>query len=215
MGVLYADDFDTDGMFGAPPREQPQEPPAPLPEPEPVEPVYTAADLDAAREEARAAGRAETEHGLVATRVHMIGLIATGLDEARSAATQVAEAVAEEVARALLTALTACLPALCAQHGPAELQALVRAVLPVLVDEPRITVRVNPSMAQLMAAEIGALDSEIADRIVLLPSGQIEPGDGRVSWQEGSATRDAGRARAAIEDALAALGLLDKEMIDA
>ncbi len=213
LGVLYAEDFDTDGPFAAPPK--PEEPPAPPPEPEIVEPTYSAAEMDAARDEGRAAGRAETEHGLAATRTHMLGLIATGLGDARASAAQVAEAVAAEVARTLLTALAACLPALCARHGAAELQALVRAVLPALVDEPKITIRVNPSMVDVMAAEIAAMDSEIAQRIVLLPTGQLEPGDGRVSWQEGSAVRDAARARAAVEDALAALGLLDKEMIDA
>jgi flagellar biosynthesis/type III secretory pathway protein FliH len=215
LGVLYAEDFDTDGLFATPPKPAAEAPPPEPPEPEIVEPVYTAAELESARDEGRAAGRAETEHGLAATRTHMMGLIATGMDDARSAAAQVAEAVAAEVARTLLTALAACLPALCAQHGATELRALARAVLPVLVDEPRITVRVNPSMAAAMMTEIAALDSEIAERIVLLPTEQLEPGDGRVSWQEGSAVRDAGRARAAVEDALAALGLLDKEMIDA
>jgi flagellar biosynthesis/type III secretory pathway protein FliH len=213
LGVLYAEDFDADGTFAAAPK--PAEPPAEAAEPEIVEPVYTAAEMEAARDEGRAAGRAETEHGLAAARTHMLGLIATGMDEARSAATQVAEAVAAEVARTLLTALVACLPALCAQHGATELRALAHAVLPALMDEPKITVRVNPSMIAAMSIEIAALDSEIAERIVLLPTEQLEPGDGRVSWQEGSAVRDAGRARAAVEDALAALGLLDKEMIDA
>jgi hypothetical protein len=50
---------------------------------------------------------------------------------------------------------------------------------------------------------------------VLLPSDAVPPGDARVTWEDGAAQRDAGRARTALNEALAALGLLEEELTDA
>ncbi len=209
LGVLYAEDFDDDGETQPTPDEET------APEPEIIEPSFTAAELDAARAEARAAGRAETEHGLAATRLHMLSLLATGLADSRAGARDVAMAAADSMAKLMLTALTVCLPALCKNHGAAELSALSKAILPGLIDEPKIVVRVNPQMAATMEAEIAALDFELAERINLLPTDAVAPGDARISWADGSVIRDAGRARQMVEDALASMGLLQKEMTDA
>lgn len=212
IGVLYAEDFDADDTI---PVAAPIVASAPPPEPEVIEPTFSADDLAMARDEARLQGRTEAEHGLAAARVRMLDLIAAGLADAREAAAAVAEARADTIGRIMLSAMVACLPALCSRHGAIELRALVQAVLPELVDEPRITVRVNPQMAAAMNAEITALDPDLAERIVLLPTDAMPPGDARITWQDGQAIRDAGQARRLLEDALAALGLLEREMTDA
>lgn len=211
VGVLYAEDFDADEMAPAAP------PPSAtgLTEPEAIEPTFSIAELDIAREEARLAGRTEAEHSLAASRVRMLELIATGLADASEAAAAVAEARADAVGRIMLSMMVACLPVLCRQHGAGELRALVRAVLPDLMDEPRITVRVHPQMAAAMGAEIAALDPELADRIELSPLETMPLGDARITWQDGQAIRNAGEARRKLEDALAALGLLEQETHDA
>ncbi len=230
VGVLYAEDFDDDPLAApvsakAPAwrratdmpaaeagasRQEPAQGPA---EPEAVEPTFTAAELDAARAEGREAGRVEAERGLAASRAAMVGLLASGLSEVQGSARGVAEAAAEGVARCLLSMMAACLPALCERHGAAELQALARAVLPALVDEPRITVRVHPYMQAAMQAEVAALDIELAERVQLLPTEMVAPGDARISWADGAVVRDAARARRAVEDALAALGLFDPTLL--
>ena len=209
VGVLYAEDFDDDASPSA------AGSPDPAPEPEIIEPAFTAAELDAARAEAWQAGRLEAEHGLAGSRSRMLGLLAAGIAEARAAAHEAAEAAAEGVASCMLSALAACLPAMCERHGAAELRALARTLLPALADEPRVTVRISPHMVAAIEAELASLDSEIAERVHLLPTDAIPPGDARVTWAEGSAVRDAGRARAAFEDGLAALGLLQREHADA
>ena len=209
LGVLYAEDFDDDGLALATPEPQPG------PEPEIIEPSFSALELDAARAEARQAGRAEAEHGLATSRNRLLAKLAEGVADARAGAFAAAEQAAEGVARCMLSALAACLPALCEQHGAEELRVLVRTLLPALSEEPRITMRVNPDMAPAMQAEIDALDAEIAERIHLLPTDSVAPGDARISWTEGTATRDASRARAAFEQGLASLGLLQREHADA
>ena len=219
VGVLYAEDFDDDDPAPAPAKpswrratDLPVAEAEPA-EPEVVEPSFTAGELEAARAEGREAGRMEAERGLAASRASMVGLLAAGLAEVQGSAQGVAEAAAEGVARCLLSMVAACLPALCERHGAAELQALARAVLPALVDEPRITVRVHPYMQVAMQAEVAALDIELAERVQLLPTEAVAPGDARISWADGAVVRDAACARRAVEDALAALGLFDPTLL--
>ncbi len=208
LGVLYAEDFDDDGTA-------PQLPETPQAEPEVIEPTFTASELEAARAEGRATGRAEAERGVAASRAHMLGLLAAGIADGRAGAHQAAMQAAESVAKCMLSVLATCLPALCERHGAAELTALSRAVLPGLVDEPKVVVRIHPHMLPTMQAELATLDFELSERIQVLPTEAVAPGDLRISWADGSVTRDAGRARHLIENALAALGLLQPENADA
>ena len=203
-GVLYAEDFDEDATATSS---------APEPEPELIEPVFTAVELDTARAEGRANGLAEAERGVAASRVQVLRLIADGMSEAREGARTIAGQAAEATARCILTALASCLPSLCSVHGAEEMRAMIRTVLPALTNEPRITVRVHPHMVPVLEDEIATLDFEIAERVAVHPSEAIAPGDARVSWSEGSAGRNAARARLAVEEALAMLGLLERHTL--
>ena len=212
LGVLYAEDFDDDGSepSGNGLAAEPG-----IVEPEIIEPVFTAADLEVARAEGRLAGCAEAERGLAGGRNQLLGQLATSLTDAKASAAAVAEAAAEGTAHCILTALAACLPVLCERHGASELRALVRALLPALSQEPRVTVRLNPHMLPMVQAEIAALDAELAACVQLVPTDAVAPGDVRVNWADGSAVRDTARARTAFEDGLALLGLLQREHQDA
>jgi hypothetical protein len=213
LGALYAEDFDAPKITKPPV-------PAPPAEPEVKIPVFTVADMESAHAAGRAAARLEAAQSQAALRIKTSGQIAAGIAESQAACATAAEAAAEAVARTMLSALTACLPALCARHGEAELRAFVQALLPSLTDEKRITIRVNPAMIAGMTEEIGSLEPIIVESVILVPAEQLQAGDARVAWQDGGAVRDAGQARAKITDALAALGLLEpglleKEMLDA
>ena len=206
LGVLYAEDFDDEGDIVPAAAET-----SPGPPPELIEPVFSAAELEAACAEARAAGRLEAEHGLAASRTQMLGLLAAGVADGRAGAAAAATQAAESVAKCMMGVLAACLPALCERHGAAELSALARTVLPGLTDEPKIVVRLHPTMLPGIQAELAELDFELAERVQLLPTEAVAPGDVRISWADGSVTRHAGKTRHLVEDALAALGLLERE----
>ncbi len=205
LGVLYAEDFDDEGTVRASGDHDPAQ------EPEAIEPVFTPAEIDAARTEARLAGRVEAEHGLAAARNQLLELLAVGLADARAGAHDAAAAAAEGVARCMLSALAACLPTFCARHGAAELRALAGALLPALTDEPKITMRIHPQMLPMMQAELQAMDPDLAGRVHVSPTDAVAPGDARITWRDGSAVRDAARVRSAFEDGLALLGLSEKE----
>ncbi len=177
-----------------------------------AEPMFTVADLDAARQDGWAAGReaglaaaAAAERAAVATA---IASIAAQMDVATHEAVAHAEQAAEEIARVVLTALKSALPALCVRHGEAEVRAIMRHVLPPMMPEPAITVRVNPGLVRATEDEIGRLDPDLAERIRLVPTDAMELSDVRISWQDGGATRDSKKLWREIADVLSINGLL-------
>lgn len=196
--VLFAEDFDDSpegsiirgssggGTHGSEPAE-----------PALAEPMFSATDLDAAREIAwaagHAAGRAQSEQALGEAVRSALDAMSVQLTAAIGTAAAEAEAAAEEIARLLLGALTVALPALSARHGETEVRAVVRAVLPGLMREPEIVVRVSPCVAPAIETEIARLDPELAGRIRLVPADAMRRGDVRVTWPDGAVARD-GRA---------------------
>src|SRR5215469_3854744 len=109
--ALFAEDFDL---------------PAKAPEPEAVEPVFSAGDLAAARETAwqdgHAAGQQEaSDSDAAATRgaiEQVLGQIAAECDRAALRADQQADAIA----RLLLDCLRSAFPVLCTGYGDAEVR---------------------------------------------------------------------------------------------
>jgi flagellar biosynthesis/type III secretory pathway protein FliH len=206
--VLFAEDFD------APPPAPtvPALPPAVVPEP----PV----DIEAVCREAFARGRAEGLAAAMAqidtaaaadveTLQRLLARVADAMNAAQLEAGRVAEAAAEAVARLLLATLAAMLPALCARHGPAEVVAVARAVLPSLAHAPQVAIRVAPEAVAALAAELTKLDPDLQARIAVTPLDAVAAGDVRIAWQDGCATRDTARLWQSIGETLAPIGLLD------
>lgn len=208
--MLFTEEFDLDqgagmdfGVAGAPS------------EPEIIAPVFALADIEEAREaawaEGREAGLAETTSTSAAEVRASLAAIANALGSAAGAAATFAEQAAEEIARTLLDTLATMLPALCARHGEDEVRAVVRAVLPPLLREPVVTVRLNPAVVGAVQDELGQLDPDLAQRVRLVPIAAMPAGDVRVSWEDGTAARDTRAAWDAVAAALADAGLLTDE----
>jgi flagellar assembly protein FliH len=198
-GRLFAEDFDL-------PRR------AANPEPEVVNPTYSAAELAEARAEAWAAGHAagttEANRTIAAMTGSLLEAIAAALHDAKEAANAVAGRSVEAIARLLLDSLDKLFPALCERHGEAELCALVRSILPALAQEPAITVRLNPMHTPALMRELGRLDPDLVERVRLLPVEAIATGDVRVSWRDGSASRDNAALWQQVRAVLEPAGLL-------
>lgn len=181
-------------------------------EPEVIAPVFTAADVEAARDagwsEGRDAGLTEAEAAGAAIAREAIAAIGAQLGNAAEVAARIAEQAAEEIARLLLDALMTLLPALCARHAETEVREVIRAVLPPLTREPSITVRINPLIATAAEDEIGRLDPELAERVRLVPTETMAAGDIRVAWNDGMAVRDTRAAWDEVAAVLSGLGLL-------
>src|SRR3954462_1671556 len=101
--------------------------PASAPEPEVIEPGYSAGELDAARETAwrdgHDAGLREAAASGAATTGQAMAIIAGQIADEREAAMARAETSAEAIAQLLLASLAATFPTLCARYGDAEVRA--------------------------------------------------------------------------------------------
>jgi len=206
--ILFDEDFD------APPAaagvivldDLPDEVPPPPP------PAVTAEDVAAARADAYAEGHETGLAQAAADRAEvtrqMLGVIAGRLEGARQDAARVAEEGAQAVARLLMGTLAGMMPALCARHGAAEVAAVARAVLPALVREPRVTIRVSPHLVRAVEQALAGLDPDLHGRVMLVPTDAVPPGDVRIAWADGAAVRETAVLWRSIAEALAPLDLL-------
>jgi flagellar biosynthesis/type III secretory pathway protein FliH len=202
LGALFAEDFDR---------------PEAASEPEAVEPVFSAAELanarDTASREGNAAGRdAAVASDAAATRVAIEALAAQFAD-ARETAAGLAEQSADAIARLLLDSLAAAFPVLCASYGEAEVQAIVRSVLPALNQEQAVTVRTNPLTARSLLREIGRLEPDFASRVQIVECDAMTPGDVKIAWRNGAVVRDATALWEQVAAILAPAGLLRTDVV--
>jgi flagellar assembly protein FliH len=205
--ILFAEDFD------APPGVTVLDDAADAPE---EEPTFTEETLAAARADAYAEGHRNGLAKAAADRaevtLQMLGAIAERLQGGRAEAARVAEESAEALARLLLGTLAGMMPALCARHGAGEVAALARAVLPALAREPRVTIRVSPHVAEAVERELQHLDPDLRERVALLPTDAVPPGDARIAWSDGATGRDAAALWRDVAKALAPLDLLPADL---
>lgn len=197
--ILFAEDFDLspDGDNA--------------PEPEVIEPTFSAAELEAARAEAWQAG-SDAASARAATADHAairqtVASVAEQLAAADRELLDLAEQSAATIARLLLGSLGVVLPELAARYGEAELQAIIRIVSPGLFQEPAVTLRINPLHCTTVAREIERLDPDLAARWQIVPTESVPAGDARIAWRNGGATRDAAVLWQQVAATLALSGL--------
>jgi flagellar biosynthesis/type III secretory pathway protein FliH len=197
--VLFAEDFDLPPVRRA------------APEPEVIEPTFSAAELEAACAEARQAGydaaMAEADASDHAVIRQTVLAIAEQLAGAREQLFEVADQSAATIARLLLDSLGVVLPALAARYGEAELLAIIRVIVPGLFKEPAVTLRINPRHCAVVAQEIERLDPDLFARFQIMPTETIPAGDARIAWRNGGATRDAAALWEQVMSTLALSGL--------
>lgn len=174
----------------------------------PPEPTFTADELNAARGVARAegidAGRAEAMASVerkAGDALAVIGQQMAATVEARNAA--IAEI--ERNAIALCTGMMRRLfPEFQRRHGAAEIEALLRESLRVMIDEPRIVIRLNDAGVDTLQAPIkaAATGAGFAGKVVLIGDDMVPPGDCRIEWADGGVERNGDRLWAEIDAAI-------------
>ena len=208
VGELFAEDFDR---------------PDPITEPPAAEPVFSGADVAAAheagwREGHEASLQEAAASDSAAARQALTTLIAS-FEAERDAAAARAEASAEAIARLLMDSLAAMFPTLCARYGDKEARAIVRTLLPALSEEMAITIRAHPRTAAAISQEITLLEPELAEHVQLTDCDAMPPGDVRITWRNGTATRNARALWQQVAAVLAPAGLVHadapiKETVD-
>lgn len=200
VGALFAEDFDR---------------PEAVLDPEVIEPVFSAAELTAAREAAwrdgHEAGLKEAAQGNAAALQLSVRTIGEQFAVECAAAHAHAEAAAGAIARLLLDSLAAAFPTLCAQHGNAEVRSLVRVVLPALTQEPTVTLRAHPQTAEAARLEIAQVEPDLVAHLQVVVCETMPPGDIRIIWRNGTAARDAALLWQEVAAVLVPFGLLRPE----
>ncbi|WP_404384772.1 hypothetical protein [Caenispirillum salinarum] len=195
-------------------QDQAEQDPEPEPEPEePPAPTFSEQDLEAARDEAYVAGHtaalqeaeAATER-LMAESLHFIAQqlrqMAGTIDEPYQRLEPMAAEIAVAVCRRVL-------PIIAARHGVEEIEALVRRVVPTVIDQPRLVVRVHPALAEQTRSAIRPVveDAGFEGKLVVADDPQIQPGDARMEWGDGGVEKDTGRTWSEV------LEIIDRNVI--
>jgi flagellar assembly protein FliH len=198
-GILYIEDFD------APPPAQTE------PEPAAQAPVFTAADLQAAREAGRQEGMLEalSDANLLQVQLQAAATqaLADSMTAARGAAERVVAARADEATRTLLAILQAAVPHSMKALAKSEVQGLVATLLPGLRSEAELRVRTHADLADFVRETLANLMTDSSLVLSVSADETLLPGDIQLSWNEGSAQRDCRAIYADIVKALAPLRL--------
>ena len=189
--------------------------PVNAPEPDTAPALFTAEEMAASRAVAWAEGHEAASRETAQDDARQLGqslaAVAEALSSTRAEYLAQAESAAEELARLLSGALAAALPALCAQHGAAEIQAVAAEILPPLIHESHVRVQVAPHRVDALQQQIAALDPELVRIISVMAAPQLGPSDIAIRWQHGEAIRDAGQIWNNIRNILAPHGLSPDE----
>ncbi|MBB4286965.1 FliH/SctL family protein [Roseospira goensis] len=183
-------------------RRASDDPPPPPPD------LYTAAQLEAAREEGYIKGHtaaleeAATADGHVsATALRTIAEAVHHMDAAHATHVAGLEKTATRLALAIARRL---LPATAERVAAEELEHLVAHLLPDLMDQPRLVIRVHGALAETVRAGVRDLQttSGYEGRIVVRPDNALGRADCRLEWGDGGVERDTGQLWEEIEAAV-------------
>jgi flagellar assembly protein FliH len=172
---------------------------------EPPPPSFSADELSAAREVAQAAGfEAGRAEAMASVERRIADTLATIAQHLAVAGAEQADALGriERQAIALCAGLLHKLfPEYQRRHGAEEVESLVRESLRIMVDEPRVVVRLNDGNLDALKQRVAAAASAagFAGKVVLVGDEMVAPGDCTIEWADGGAERNGDSAWAEID----------------
>ncbi|CCG41951.1 FlbE protein [Magnetospirillum molischianum DSM 120] len=185
----------------------------PDPAPPPVEivpppPTFTEEDLQLVRESAFEEGRRSgLDEAILSTERQMadaMAMLASGLSALREAEANSADEAQRVASRVAMAVLRKILPATCETNAFEEIVRTVLDCFSHVLDEPRIIVRVVPSLVDPVRERLESQAGQhgFEGRVVVQADPRLPPGDCRVEWTDGGAERDQARLIADIEAAV-------------
>lgn len=190
-------------------------------EPPPPEIKYTQGELDAAREDGFVAGHAKALEEAATAREHYIAdalnLVAQGLGKLDEKQTASNRDMGETVMRLVYAVLRKVVPTKAADHAAENVGEFVKQVLPLVLGEPKLLVRVHGSIVGLIDARLKDVfaRSSFQGGYTVVADFELQPGDCRLDWAGGGADRSEARIWAEIRDVIAAsYGDVDVDALD-
>ena len=177
-------------------------------EPEEVIPTFSLEELEDARKEGFQAGKEEglnasldsIERQISATLSNLENQITRIIDtqtDANEETSNLSLSVAVSIARKML-------PELASRNALNEIELVIKDVLPRLIDEPRITVRVHGNVEADITSRLETLTSNLGYEgvIAVNPDSDLDIGDCRLEWSCGGAERNTKALWRDIDDIL-------------
>ncbi len=180
-------------------------PPPPPPEPKIIMKGFSQEELDEAKEQAFTQGKLEGQaeghkaawdeamHSIEKQTADGLELI---LEQLRALTPIAAETAEKSYAAAVELAMAVCrkvLPTLCKEHAADEIRLLLEKNFHFLKEEPKITVKLNPSMADAVKPYIAKLvkQESFAGKVAVVRDESIPAGNCKIEWRHGGVERTA------------------------
>lgn len=190
--------------------------------PPPPEIKYTQDDLDAAREDGFVAGHAKAveeaatarEH-YVADAINIISQNLAKLDEKQAIANR---DLGETAMRLAFAVLRKIVPDHAKDDVADNINTFVKQVLPLILGEPKIVVRVHGSIVNMVSTRLKDVfaTSSFQGGYTVVADFELQPGDCRLDWAGGGADRSEARIWAEVREVIAAnYGDVDVDALDA
>jgi len=157
---------------------------------------FTAEDMDKARAEAfaegRAAGSAEERASIEQAAAGSLKQIGDRLTALAGATEALKAEIETEALDAVLTIARKLVPHYAKTHGLEEMEGVIRECLSTVYDEPRIVVRAEESVLDHIKSRLDDMitASGFTGKVVLFTDQALKPGDCRVEWADGGTERD-------------------------
>lgn len=168
-------------------------------EPDGPELIYTEEDMEIAREESYVAGHMRAlEESQTATQhatAQALQSVKEGLDGITPLLDQRVDELGDLAAHVAAEICSKLLPHTASHYAIDEISGLVRAMMPSLLGQPRLVIRVNPELVGPIrsAVEDVAELSGFEGKIVVIAGEGMGVTDARIEWPDGGAERNTDR----------------------
>ncbi len=170
--------------------------------------TFSEAEVAAARQEAYAegqqAGRAEVIQGLEQACELSLKTIAGSLENLLSQHAALTEEVTQKALTATAAVCRKVLPIMSERHVLQEIEGFIVECLGIVIEEPRVVVRVPDKLLEKLRERIDALASAhgFAGKVVLLGDDAMGPDDCAVLWADGGAEKNGARLWDEVNEAI-------------
>ncbi len=189
----------------------PDAPPPPPPK------IYTEADLEAAKEDGYVQGHTAALEEAETAREHYtadaLNLISTALGELTEHQDKANADLGQTAMRMVYAIIEKVVPQHAQDSAIESVEALVREVLPLVYEEPKLTVRTHTMIAEDVQKHLNEIckKSNFNGEMSVVPDYELQPGDCRVEWSGGGADRNEDRLwkeiRTIVEENIGAVDL--------
>ncbi len=179
-----------------------QEPAAPVP-------MFTQAQLDAAREEGFVAGHTSALEEAETARSHYVAdamnLIAQGLTKLDEQQAETNREIGETAIRLLFAVARKTIPETAHQFAQENITDFVRKILPLVIGEAKLIIRTHDMIVEDIKTKLPEVFTRAGflGGYTVVADYELQPGDCRLEWSGGGAERSEARIWTEIEKAMA------------